>query len=453
LLLAEEELHRVLGHLGGHLMGGVAEWLHRDPGVLSLAMTHVREADERKLRHRGWKDTIVDFLGGASFRFTTPYLSTDREGLPGRRRAVGHRGDAGAGCYPLLELVGVLHQATPALASEVARQTVRCASFEEASEALEERGIEMDVKAVRTLALAVGNEALEQRDLRVAAAATGATFSEEFAGKRIVISTDGGRLRTREGGKRGRKRKNGRRRFRTPWKEPKIVIAYVIDENGRMERTGKPVYDGTLGDADAAFRILTAELRLRGASRATEIIMEGDGSAWIWNRVDALALALGFAPEKIVRVADFYHAVEHLGRIAELKTKWTEAERKKWVRTLRRLLKKGQVEKVIDAARQLCRGRKARQIATEIAYFEERKEFMHYDQYRSRGIPLGSGGVESAVRRVVNLRMKGVGIFWRVPAAEAMLHLRAYLKAGRWSEIINRVIHRSADGHGRAFTL
>ncbi len=53
------------------------------------------------------------------------------------------------------------------------------------------------------------------------------------------------------------------------------------------------------------------------------------------------------------------------------------------------------------------------------------------------------------MRRVVNLRLKGPGIFWRQPCAEAMLHLRAYLKAGRWDELVGRVIHRSADGRVR----
>lgn len=28
-----------------------------------------------------------------------------------------------------------------------------------------------------------------------------------------------------------------------------------------------------------------------------------------------------------------------------------------------------------------------------------------------------------------------------------MLHLRSYLKAGRWDELMRRVMHRSPDGH------
>jgi hypothetical protein len=44
--------------------------------------------------------------------------------------------------------------------------------------------------------------------------------------------------------------------------------------------------------------------------------------------------------------------------------------------------------------------------------------------------------VESGVRRVVNLRLKGNSIYWLEDHAEAVLHLRAALKAGRWDELV-----------------
>ena len=76
-----------------------------------------------------------------------------------------------------------------------------------------------------------------------------------------------------------------------------------------------------------------------------------------------------------------------------------------------------------------------------------------YADFARRGIPLGSGGVESAIRRVVNLRLKGPSIFWRKGNAECMLHLRSYLKAGRWDELMRRVMHRSPDGKPAASAL
>ena len=101
---------------------------------------------------------------------------------------------------------------------------------------------------------------------------------------------------------------------------------------------------------------------------------------------------------------------------------------------------------MIADLRALRTGRNRRRIATEVAYFEERREFMRYDRFRQAGIPLGSGAMESAVRRVVNLRLEGAGIFWTKTSAEAVMQLRAYLKTGRWDELMRRVVERSPDG-------
>ena len=48
--------------------------------------------------------------------------------------------------------------------------------------------------------------------------------------------------------------------------------------------------------------------------------------------------------------------------------------------------------------------------------------------------------MESAIRRVVNLRLKGAAIYWHVGTAEAMLMLRSYFKAGRWDMLKSQAI-------------
>lgn len=58
---------------------------------------------------------------------------------------------------------------------------------------------------------------------------------------------------------------------------------------------------------------------------------------------------------------------------------------------------------------------------------------MCYDKVEAMGLPLGSGAMESAVRRVVNLRLKGASIYWCKENAEEMLFLRSYYKVNRWN--------------------
>lgn len=52
-------------------------------------------------------------------------------------------------------------------------------------------------------------------------------------------------------------------------------------------------------------------------------------------------------------------------------------------------------------------------------------------------MPTASGSMESAVRRVVNLRLKGPGIFWHEKHAEHMLPLRPYYKSKHWQVLTN----------------
>ena len=61
--------------------------------------------------------------------------------------------------------------------------------------------------------------------------------------------------------------------------------------------------------------------------------------------------------------------------------------------------------------------------------------------------------MESAIRRVVNLRMKGPGIFWQEENAERMLLLRCRLKSGRWDELENDVYAQAGAMSGGALEV
>ena len=55
-------------------------------------------------------------------------------------------------------------------------------------------------------------------------------LGETVNGRRVVISTDGGRIRIRKN-KRGPKTKKGSNRYSTDWREPKLLIIYVVNND------------------------------------------------------------------------------------------------------------------------------------------------------------------------------------------------------------------------------
>ena len=167
--------------------------------------------------------------------------------------------------------------------------------------------------------------------------------------------------------------------------------------------------------------------------QADKVLFVADGAHWIWNRVPGLIRDLGLDPERVYELLDFYHAVEHLGKVAGLRKKWSSKERKSWVMRQLRLLLKGESVAVVQAVQAICRGRNSKAIKTERDYFVRNEQRLTFRTVKALNLPIGSGAIESSIRRVVNLRLKGPCIFWYKENAEKMLMLRSYYKSGRWN--------------------
>jgi hypothetical protein len=152
--------------------------------------------------------------------------------------------------------------------------------------------------------------------------------------------------------------------------------------------------------------------------------------------------ALELAADQVHELLDFYHAAEHLGKVAALRKDWSAKARSRWRNQQRRWLLRGEVDRVIAAVRDLCRGRHSKAIRTQRDYFIKNQSRMAYGKLTVLKLPIGSGAIESTVRRVVNLRLKGASFFWCRASAEAILLLRSYYKAGRWN-----LLKRMATSH------
>jgi hypothetical protein len=345
------------------------------------------------------------------------------------------RSKVGKGMYPMLLLWGVHDRCTAAIASEISKLVAMLSSFDEVEQLLSDRGRPLDHKTIRAIAYRFATRA------RAAQRAGSLNWGETVAGRRVVLSTDGGRLRVRTT-KRGPKTAKGRNRYRTDWREPKLLIIYVVDEGGQMDRDFLAVIDGTLGGPDAIFKLREFYLRELRVATADKVLFVADGARWIWNRAGALLRRLGIEPGQINELVDFYHAVEHLGKIAALQRRWTASERQAWIGRQRRRLLKGGAEEVRAAIDAACGPRPGKALKRERDYFRRNagKGRMDYARMAALKLPIGSGAIESAIRRVVNLRLKGPSIYWHKASAEAVLLLRSYYKAGRWNHLENQAL-------------
>lgn len=385
-------------------------------------------------------------LGGLVIYLSTLYCGP-------RSRGSGGRGREGTGLYPELAVLGFNEGASAALISLVGRQCSLLPSYEMARQELAARGTPLGIKVVHRLARTLGAQVLTARlraleDWRAGRLPAGT----ELAGKRVAAMIDGGRTRvrrvTRKQKGRGKKKKQ-RRRYNAEWREPKLLIIVEIDEQGRMKAGTRPWIDGTFAGPDEVMELLAFHLHQLGAAAAEVVVFVADGAPWIWDRLEWVERRVGLSGAQAVRVLDFYHAAHQMSLALET-LGLSEKERRRLFRKLKRWLRRGWPGLVVKELERL--GGEAGwpdPLEQPLEYLRKHLLARHLDyaSCRRRGLPLGSGAVESAIRRVVNLRLKGPGLMWLEENAEAALVLRAAAITGRWDETMVRV--REAMGKDR----
>jgi hypothetical protein len=139
----------------------------------------------------------------------------------------------------------------------------------------------------------------------------------------------------------------------------------------------------------------------------------------------------------VYKIADFYHASEHLKRATDLYYGENNPDSFGVYETLRRILRDEEdgVETVIDRLNSLleqCNGRKKKELSTRVEYFRSRAALMRYAEYQRLGLPIGTGVTEAACKTLVTQRMKRSGMRWENPGGQAVLTLRSLLQSGRW---------------------
>jgi len=381
------------------------------------------------MKNYGFREVRVRFLGGHEVELLVRYYARNQA-----------RADKGKGAYFGLLLLGIHDHCSPALASEVAKLAAAMNSLEDARMQLAEMGIKLSVKQIATIAYQFPQPA------RLRQKASGMGISASLAGRRVVVSTDGGRVRIRTN-KRGKRTKKGRRRYRTDWREPKLLAIYVVDEQGKIEREFTPVLDGTLKGPDVVFRLIEFYLSELQIEEATKVLFIADGARWIWNRVGALWKRLGLKAEQCMELVDFYHVVEHLGTLASLKKSWSKKQKRGWITRQVNHLKQGKVEQFQEEVKKFCRGKRGKDWRRERDYLLRNASAgrLNYGLAREHQMPNGSGIIETTVRRVLNLRMKGASIFWTKDNAEDMILLHAYYKSGHWQVLENKAFECNFD--------
>jgi hypothetical protein len=77
-----------------------------------------------------------------------------------------------------------------------------------------------------------------------------------------------------------------------------------------------------------------------------------------------------------------------------------------------------------------------------IRYIENRESQFAYDKALAKGLPIGSGKIESTHRNIIQQRMKKPGAWWKPDLSEAMISLRILRANGDWEEFWEHEDHQ-----------
>jgi hypothetical protein len=218
----------------------------------------------------------------------------------------------------------------------------------------------------------------------------------------------------------GREGKGPDGRART--REVKLGVFFTQDD---VDDDGHPVRDRDSASYIATFEpaavfgeMVKAEGIRRGADHVRQLTILGDGAAWIWT------IATGKFPEA-TQIVDLFHAREHLHDLARQLEFMLLDHKQEWLEARLEDLDYGDIDAICREARAFpLEGTRKDELDTALGYFEHNAPRMRYKWFRSRGLFVGSGAVESGCKAVIGQRLKLSGMRWTVAGAGAITTLR-----------------------------
>ncbi len=351
------------------------------------------------------------------------------------RRAWYHCGECGHGFAPRDGELGVAGASmSPGLAKMTARAAAAVPFAAAANLVGELAGITLTSKRAGRRAEADGQAAA--RVIQAQAAAITARQIVPLppptpAPDMLYIAIDGTGVPIIPAETEGRPGKGDDGRART--REVKLCCCFTqtsTDEAGRPVRDpASSSYLATFAPAAEFGTLMAGEARRRGASHIRQLIILGDGAAWIWN------LAGQHFPAA-TQIADLYHAREHLHDLAKLLEFMLGDHKQAWLDARLTDLDNGDIPAICTAARAFpLTGRKAEDLKTALGYFQHNAHRMRYAHFKSLGMFIGSGAVEAGCKAVVAQRCKLSGMRWTQAGATGILTLRCLQASHRWEEI------------------
>jgi len=335
------------------------------------------------------------------------------------------------GHYPADAALGLESGYTPALARLMCLEGADESSYQKAEQHLAETGgIHVCGRQIQRLVQRVGAGAQQWQEREAQPGGTTAPI--------MYVSADGTGVPMRKEELAGRAGKQ-------PDGSAKTRLAYLgcVFTQHKTDEQGHPVRDyesttyvSSFGSIQEFGPSLRQDAIRRGLALALQVVLLIDGAEGLAN-MGRLCFPTA------TQIVDFYHAMEHAGKVlvALLGSKEHPDYQARLGRWAKRLLN-DKVEQLIAQSRKECDGKpQAEAVEKELGYFLNNIARMQYGTFRRKGFFIGSGVIEAGCKTVIGARCKQSGMFWGEPGAQNVLALRCIHSSRRlgqfWLERLN----------------
>ena len=209
------------------------------------------------------------------------------------------------------------------------------------------------------------------------------------------------------------------------WQEAKICLAH-------QQGSKTLAYGGTFqGGVDTAGQCLFDCAVQAGFGTATPVHGVGDGAQWIADQIEDKFGAQG------TFLVDFFHACDYLSAAGKVIVS-SEQQQKMWMNEQKARLKTNQAHQVLQELQTHMEPPTTQDSDAPVRqchrYLNNRTGQLDYQGAIKRGLPIGSGEIESAQQR-----LKRPGAWWCPDNAEHMLALRLNRANRQWTTYWQRI--------------
>ena len=228
-------------------------------------------------------------------------------------------------------------------------------------------------------------------------------------------------------------------RVRTPEEVVESLFRTTPKEKPPRKRKGIPVpeehkrvWADLIRSKDAVIAEVVQEVKRVDPRGIKTHVALCDGERALQKRI--LPALQGVVPE-VVLILDLMHALEKLWKVAYCFYPEGSEEATAWVKERTLWVLKGKVSQVVkgmrnSATKRGLSGPKRETVDRVAKYLRRNRQFMRYEEYMKKGLPIASGCVEGACKNLIKDRMERSGMRWSLSGGDAMIRLRSLYLSG-----------------------